>query len=162
MPVRFSFIAKTMHWGFVIIFAYGIFKQVDDILLLADTDLLKFEMMFASLFLILLTVRFVYVKLTQRSAIPDNTGRVQKLVAKAVHLGLYFSLGIIAISGLVIGTLYYYGITQGLLINFTIAVHEMSVMLSYSLIAAHISAAIYHRLRSDGVWTAMVPFWREQ
>ena len=29
-PVPYSKFAKTMHWGFVLLFAYGVFKQVDN------------------------------------------------------------------------------------------------------------------------------------
>ena len=28
---KYSFLAKFFHWGFVFLFGYGIFKQVDDI-----------------------------------------------------------------------------------------------------------------------------------
>ena len=50
---RHSITAMIFHWGFVIIFIYGIFKQVDDINQLSDISLLKFEIIFAALMLIL-------------------------------------------------------------------------------------------------------------
>ena len=34
--------------------------------------------------------------------------------------------------------------------------------LRYWLIAIHTIAVIYHRFKGDGVWTPMVPFWREK
>ena len=40
---RYSVLGKLFHWGFVAIFAYGIFKQVDNISQLADGALLRFE-----------------------------------------------------------------------------------------------------------------------
>lgn len=53
----YSKIAKTFHWGFVVLFAYGVLKQVDDIGQLRDTALLRFEILFASALLIMLGAR---------------------------------------------------------------------------------------------------------
>jgi hypothetical protein len=55
---RYSFLGKLFHWGFVAVFAYGVYKQVDNISQLADGTLLRFEVIFAALFLILLGARF--------------------------------------------------------------------------------------------------------
>ena len=44
---KYSFLAKFFHWGFVFLFGYGIFKQVDDIEQLENISLLKFEILFA-------------------------------------------------------------------------------------------------------------------
>ena len=44
----YSKIARIFHWGFVVLFAYGDLKQVDDIGQLRDTALLRFEILFAS------------------------------------------------------------------------------------------------------------------
>ena len=43
----FSLTAKIFHWSFVILFAYGISKQIDNINQLEDLTLLKFEIAFA-------------------------------------------------------------------------------------------------------------------
>ena len=102
------------------------------------------------------------MRFTQKSSLPEDTGSLQKLAAKIVHLGLYLSFASIAASGLIIGSLYYLDIKDGLLINSIIGFHELSVTLSYYLIATHILAAIYHRLLRDGVWNSMVPIWRER
>ena len=40
---KYSFLAKFFHWGFVLLFGYGIFKQVDNIEQLEDISLLKSE-----------------------------------------------------------------------------------------------------------------------
>ena len=37
---RYSIIAQLMHWGFVLLFAYGVFKQVDDVAELSDLSLI--------------------------------------------------------------------------------------------------------------------------
>ena len=40
-------LAKFIHWTFTLLYAYGIFKQVDDLTQLEDASLLNFEIMFA-------------------------------------------------------------------------------------------------------------------
>ena len=161
-PKKYSYLAKIFHWGFIVIFGYGIFKQVDELEQLADLSLLKFEMIFALAFLLLLIIRFIYMRKTQKSSLPAATSQKQKYAAKIVHYGMYFCLGLIAISGISIGTLYWLGFKSGLLIEGVISIHELSFTVIYFLILIHISAAIYHRFLGDGVWNSMVPFWKEK
>ena len=66
--VQYSELAKVFHWGFVALFAYGITKQVDDISQLEDFALLRFELIFTIILILLLAVRFVYMTKTQTSA----------------------------------------------------------------------------------------------
>ena len=42
-----------------------------------------------------------------------------------------------------------------------VGVHEVSASLSYALIGLHVTAALLSRLKGEGVWSAMVPVWRE-
>ena len=44
----YTLTAKIFHWSFVILFAYGISKQIDNINQLEDLALLKFEIAFAN------------------------------------------------------------------------------------------------------------------
>ena len=105
----YTLTAKIFHWSFVIIFAYGISKQITNIEQLEDLALLKFEITFALLFILFLVVRFFYIR-TQKSSLPHNTPLVQKALAKAVHYGMYIGMISIALSGLVIGCLYWLGL----------------------------------------------------
>ena len=157
-PVRYSKFAKTMHWGFVFLFAYGVFKQVDNLSELADPSLFRLEIVFAGVFILLLIIRFIYVKKTQQSALPEDTSKIQKTAAKLVHLGMYISLGSIALTGLLIGGLYWLGMRENFVIEAVISIHEFAVASTYWLVAIHILAAIFHRFKNDGVWSAMVPF----
>ena len=159
---QYSILAKTFHWGGVALFAYGIFKQVEgDVGQLEDKSLLYLEVVFASLFLAVLAVRFIYMSKTQTSALPPETSKLQRQTARLVHLGMYASLASIAITGLAIAGLFAIGFKSGLIIDLVIELHGVVVTASYWLIAIHIIAAIYHRFLGDGVWTAMVPFWKE-
>ena len=56
-------LAKFIHWTFTLLYGYGIFKQVDDLTELEDASLLNFEIMFAIIFLILVLVRYFYMKI---------------------------------------------------------------------------------------------------
>ena len=159
---NFSSIAKFMHWGFVLLFIYGLVKQIDQLNQLEDKALLQFEVIFASVFVLLLLIRFIYMKTTQKSSLPDSTPKSQLLAARVVHYGMYACLALIPLTGLLIGLLFWLGFEDGFLINTVVEVHEFSVSVIYWLIGLHILAAIFHRLKNDGVWSSMVPFLKEK
>ena len=159
---RYSALALLCHWGFAALFIYGVIKQVDDVGQLADADFLRFEMVFAIIFLILLAGRFAYMKARTVSALPAATPAWQRRAATFVHYGMYASLAAIALSGILIGCLYAAGLTSGLILEAALELHGVTVLLSYWLIGIHIAAALYHRWLGDGVWNAMVPVWKER
>jgi len=158
---NYSFLAKLLHWSFIFLFAYGIFKQIDNINQLEDIYLLKFEMLFALFFLSFLIFRFFYMTKTQETSLPEDTPRSQRLAAKIVHYSMYICLAAIACSGMMIGSLFWLSLKDGLLIELVIWVHEFSVSLIYWLISIHVIAAIFHLLKNDGVWNSMAPFWKK-
>tara|TARA_B100001057_G_C22556074_1_gene835352 strand:- start:272 stop:775 length:504 start_codon:yes stop_codon:yes gene_type:complete len=160
--LNYSKIAKLFHWGFIIIFVYGISKQVDNIDQLKNIHLFRFEITFALIFLILLLVRFIYMKKTQKTSLPDETPKIQKIASKIIDNGMYLLLFGTVLSGLTIGFLYWSGSKDGYLIKVIISIHEFVINLLYLFILIHILAAIYHRLKKDGVWNSMVPFFREK
>ena len=153
----YTLTAKIFHWSFVILFVYGISKQIDNINQLEDLALLKFEIAFALIFILFLVTRFVYMKRTQKSSLPPDTPMVQRALAKAVHYGMYIGMISIALSGLVIGCLYWLGLKSGIIIETITGWHEVSVSTVYWLVGLHLIGAIYHRFKNDGVWEAMTP-----
>jgi len=159
---NYSLFAKFWHWGFVLLFVYGVAKQVDDIKQLEDKFFFQFEIIFAFLFLFLLVIRFVYMNKTQETSLPDDTSKFQKIAARSVHLGMYITLAGTAVTGLLIGFFYWLDFKGGLLIDLLTAIHSFVVNALYWLIGIHIIAAVYHRLKKDGVWSSMVPFFREK
>ena len=158
---KFSSAAKLMHWGFVLLFIYALLKQIDELNQLEDAALLRFEVIFAGVFVLLLLIRFFYMKTTQKSSLPDSTPKSQILAAKIVHAGMYMCLALIPLTGLLIGLLFWLGLKDGLLIDIAVGAHEFAVSVIYWLIGLHILAAVYHRLKRDGVWSSMVPFLKE-
>ena len=159
---KYNFFAKFFHWGFVLLFIYGVAKQVNEIEQLEDQFFFQFEIIFAVIFLFLLSIRFVYMNKTQETSLPDDTSKIQKIAARTVHLGMYSTLAGTAITGLLIGLFYLLGFTEGLLIDFLIVFHSFIVNALYWLIGIHIVAAVYHRIKKDGVWSSMVPFLKEK
>ena len=157
-----TFLGKFVHWFFVILYAYGIFKQLDDLEQLDDLGLLVFEVVFASVFLLIVLIRYFYMSRfeTFLGAI-EPVPLIHKYLAKTVHSLLYFCLVLLPLTGLAIAALFRRGIVDGPLMDGAIGVHGFAADLSYLLIAVHVLAAVYSRLKKEGIWTSMVPFWKE-
>ncbi len=85
---NFSSFAQLLHWGFVILFLYGLLKQIDSINQLEDDNLLMFEVIFALAFLLLLIIRFVYIKTTKQTTceyIHKNLLVMERYLSKFIH-----------------------------------------------------------------------------
>tara|TARA_B100001250_G_scaffold37049_1_gene29633 strand:- start:13002 stop:13565 length:564 start_codon:yes stop_codon:yes gene_type:complete len=153
-------LAKFIHWSFTLLYAYGIFKQVDDLHELEDASLLNFEILFATVFLIIVLMRYFYMKDTPTLlAAHDDIRKGHLFIAKTVHGLVYFSLIMLPTTGLLIAALFSLE-TGGL--EVAIAVHEFSAFLSYIVIALHIGASVYSRFKGEGLWNAMIPVWKEK
>ena len=68
-----------------------------------------------------------------------------------------FHLILLPLSGLAIAFLYNQGHTDGFMQNSAIGIHEFSATMSYVVIGIHVAAAIYSRIKGEGVWSSMVP-----
>ncbi len=115
--VQHSLLGKSLHWFFVLLFGFGVFKQIENKEQLNDLGLLISEMFFAVVFLLFLMFRLIYMKRRYKTALPSETSKIQLIAAKAVHMSMYIVLSGIAISGLGIGTLFWLGYKDGLLIE---------------------------------------------
>ena len=154
-----TFLAKTIHWTFSILYAYGIFKQVDDLDELKDPALLNFEILFALIFLVIVMLRFLYmkdVKTLLGSHYEIHKGHL--FIAKATHWLIYFSLIMLPTTGLLIAGIFNLNIPG---MRIAIGLHEFSAFLSYITIGIHVVASLYSRFKGEGVWNAMVPIWQE-
>jgi len=162
MQESHTFLAKLIHWTFIPLYAYGIFKQVDDISQLEDSALLVFESIFAAVFLLIVILRFTYMRrFNTFQGATETPHRIHTFVAKSVHRGMYTALILLPLSGLIIAALYSQDIKTGPLQDLTLEVHEFAATLSYVMIATHVSAALYSRVKGEGVWSSMVPILKE-
>ena len=152
-------LAKFIHWIFTLLYAYGIFKQVDDLNELEDASLLNFEILFATIFLIIVLIRYFYMKdIPALLGAHEDVPKGHLFIAKTVHRLVYFSLIMLPTTGLLIAGLFNLGM-EG--IDVAIALHEFSAFLSYIVIALHVGASLYSRFKGEGIWNAMVPLWKE-
>ena len=156
-------LAKTIHWSFIILYVYGIVKQVDDISDLEDSKLLIFEAVFAAVFLAIVIGRYFYMRKVETmhaSTVPVH--RVHEIIAKTVHKSMYIVLILLPLSGLAIAFLFNQGIKDGPMQLVALSAHEFAATASYVLIAIHVSAAIYSRIKGEGVWSSMVPILNDE
>ena len=154
-----TFLAKLIHWTFIPLYAYGIFKQVDDLNELEDASFFNFEILFAIIFLIIVLLRYFYMKDTPTLlGAHDDLHKGHLFIAKTVHGLVYFSLIMLPTTGLLIAALFSLE-TGG--VEIAVVVHEFSAFLSYVVITLHVGASLYSRFKSEGMWNAMVPIWKE-
>ena len=152
-------LAKFIHWAFTLLYAYGIFKQVDDLSELEEASLLNFEILFATIFLIIVLIRYFYMKDTPALlGAHEDVPKGHLFIAKTVHRLVYFSLIMLPTTGLLIAGLFNLGMRG---VDVAIALHEFSAFLSYIVIALHVVASLYSRFKGEGMWNAMVPIWKE-
>ena len=120
------------------------------------------ETVYAVVFLLVVVSRYVYMRRVPtfhaaRVAIDPRRARL----ARAFHQLLYLCFVLLPASGLWIGALYAAGARGGWAMDAAVGLHEFCADASYWLIAAHVIAAVASRCREEGVWTSMVPVWRE-
>ncbi len=163
MGRKHTTLGKVLHWGFLVLYAYGIFKQIDDLSELDDTALLLFEIAFATLFLVIVILRYAYMRrfeTFQGATVPVSA--VHKKSARAIHVAMYLCLALLPLTGLAIAALYTQGVgEEALAMDVAIGLHGLSADLSYVLIVIHVLAALYSRVKGEGVWTSMVPVFTE-
>jgi len=152
-------LAKFIHWTFTVLYAYGIFKQVENLEELEDVALLNFEIFFAIVFLIIVLLRYFYMKdVKTLLGAHEEMHKGHLFVAKATHRLVYFSLIMLPTTGLLIAGMLALNMPG---MEIAIGLHEFSAFLSYVTIALHVGASLYSRYKGEGIWNAMVPIWKE-
>lgn len=169
MATSHTKLAKFVHWTFILLYLYGIVKQVNELEDLEDSRLLLFEIAFASLFLIIVILRYSYMrrfKTFQGATEPVHV--VHYYFARIVHRAMYACFILLPLTGLIIAGLYNQGYTvnatpdeEQTIMDIVLDLHGAVADLSYMLIILHIAAAIYSRLKGEGVWSSMVPVLKE-
>ena len=169
MPTSHTRLAKFIHWTFVLLYLYGIVKQVNELGDLEDNQLLLFEIAFATVFLIIVILRYSYMrrfKTFQGATEPVHI--VHYYFARIVHRAMYACFILLPLTGLIIAGLYSQGYTvnatpdeEQTIMDVVLDLHGAVADLSYMLILLHIAAAIYSRIKGEGVWSSMVPVLKE-
>lgn len=153
-------LAKFIHWTFTVLYAYGIFKQVEDLDDLDDVSLLNFEIFFAIVFLVIVLLRYFYMKdVKTLLGAHDDMSNGHLFIARVTHRLVYFSLIMLPTTGLMIAGILVMNIPG---MGVAIILHEFSAFLSYVTIALHVGASLYSRYKGEGIWNAMVPIFKEK
>ena len=169
MPTSHTKLAKFIHWTFILLYLYGIVKQVNELEDLEENQLLLFEIAFATVFLIIVILRYSYMrrfKTFQGATEPVHI--VHYYFARIVHRAMYACFILLPLTGLIIAGLYTQGYTENAtpdeeqtIMDIVLDLHGAVADLSYMLIILHIAAAIYSRIKGEGVWSSMVPVLKE-
>ena len=171
MPVQKShtLLARSIHWSFILLYVYGIFKQVNELDELEDTNLLLFEIVFATTFLVIVILRYSYMRRFKTFlGAREPVHIVHYYFARTVHRAMYACFILLPLTGLMIAGLYSQGYTvnatpdeEQTVMDVVLDLHGAVADLSYMLIFLHIGAAIYSRIKGEGVWSSMVPILKE-
>lgn len=170
MPKSHTSLAKVIHWLFVILYVYGIFKQVNELEDLEDSGLLIFEVFFASFFLLIVLIRYFYMRRFETFlGASEPVHIVHYYFARTVHKAMYACFILLPLTGLMIAGLYSQGYTvnatpdeEQTVMDVVLDLHGAVANLSYMLIFLHIGAAIYSRIKGEGVWSSMVPILNDE
>ena len=164
-----TLLARSIHWSFILLYVYGIFKQVNELDELEDTNLLLFEIVFATIFLVIVILRYSYMsRFKTLLGAREPVHIVHYYFARTVHKAMYACFILLPLTGLMIAGLYSQGYTvnatpdeEQTIMDLVLDLHGAVADLSYMLIFLHIGAAIYSRIKGEGVWSSMVPILKE-
>ena len=164
-----TLLARSIHWSFILLYVYGIFKQVNELDELEDTNLLLFEIVFATTFLVIVILRYSYMRRFKTFlGAREPVHIVHYYFARTVHRAMYACFILLPLTGLMIAGLYGQGYTvnatpdeEQTVMDVVLDLHGAVADLSYMLIFLHIGAAIYSRIKGEGVWSSMVPILKE-
>ena len=169
MQKSHTLLARSIHWSFILLYVYGIFKQVNELDELEDTNLLLFEIVFATIFLVIVILRYSYMRRFKTFlGAREPVHIVHYYFARTVHRAMYACFILLPLTGLMIAGLYSQGYTvnatpdeEQTVMDVVLDLHGVVADLSYMLIFLHIGAAIYSRIKGEGVWSSMVPILKE-
>ncbi len=164
MQTSHTLFARSIHWSFIVLYLYGLFKQIGELDELEDNGLLLFEILFATVFLVVVILRYSYMRRFKTFlGAREPIHIVHYYFARSLHKAMYVVFILLPLSGLLIAGLYTKGYQNEdeLLMEAALGLHSLAAQASILLILAHIAAAIYSRIKGEGVWSSMVPILKE-
>jgi cytochrome b561 len=159
-----TLLARSIHWSFIVLYLYGLSKQIGELDELQDNGLLLFEILFATVFLVIVNLRYSYMsRFKTFLGAREPVHIVHYYLARSLHKAMYVVFILLPLSGLLIAALYTKGYQSEdeLLMEAALGLHSLAAQASAVLILAHIGAAVYSRIKGEGVWSSMVPILKE-
>ena len=164
MQTSHTLLARSIHWSFIVLYLYGLSKQIGELDELQDNGLLLFEILFATVFLVIVILRYSYMnRFKTFLGAREPVHIVHYYLARSLHKAMYVVFILLPLSGLLIAALYTKGYQREdeLLMEAALGLHSLAAQASAVLILAHIGAAVYSRIKGEGVWSSMVPILKE-
>ena len=164
MQTTHTLLARSIHWSFIVLYLYELAKQIGKLDELENNALLLFEILFATVFLVVVIIRYSYMsrfKTFLGARKPVHI--VHYYFARSLHKAMYVVFILLPLSGLIIAALYTKGYQSEdeLLMEAALGLHSFAAQASAALILVHIAAALYSRIKGEGVWSSMVPILKE-
>jgi cytochrome b561 len=159
-----TLLARSIHWSFIVLYLYGLSKQIGELDELQDNGLLLFEILFATVFLVIVILRYSYMsRFKTFLGAREPVHIVHYYLARSLHKAMYVVFILLPLSGLLIAALYTKGYQSEdeLLMEAALGLHSLAAQASAVLILVHIGAAVYSRIKGEGVWSSMVPILKE-
>jgi len=159
-----TLLARSIHWSFIVLYLYGLSKQIGELDELQDNGLLLFEILFATVFLVIVILRYSYMsRFKTFLGAREPVHIVHYYLARSLHKAMYVVFILLPLSGLLIAALYTKGYQSEdeLLMEAALGLHSFAAQASAALILVHIAAALYSRIKGEGVWSSMVPILKE-
>ena len=164
MQTTHTLLARSIHWSFIVLYLYGLSKQIGELDELQDSGLLLFEILFATVFLVIVILRYSYMsRFKTFLGAREPVHIVHYYLARSLHKAMYVVFILLPLSGLLIAALYTKGYQSEdeLLMEAALGLHSFAAQASAALILVHIAAALYSRIKGEGVWSSMVPILKE-
>ena len=154
-------VGKLLHWGTAALLLFAFLDNGDVTGALRDPAAMRFEAWVGLTVALAFALRWAWMRWMNggTSRLPADAPAWERWASRVAHNSLYFCVGLIVLTGLSIPLAQAVG-GRGL-VGAAGDVHEFVAGLTLWVIAAHVLAALWHKLvRRDGVWESIgTPWW---
>ena len=107
MQTSHTLFARSIHWSFIVLYLYGLSKQIGELDELEDNGLLLFEILFATVFFVVVILRYSYMRRFKTFlGAREPIHIVHYYFARSLHKAMYVVFILLPLSGLLIAALY--------------------------------------------------------
>lgn len=154
-------VAKILHWSTAGLLVFAYIENGDVTNALRDPAAMRLEAALGIFIAAIFALRFFWMQRFNAGAsrLPASAPWWEHRLSRLAHHSLYLGVMAIVATGLMIAAAQAWSTPQ--MVNITRDIHEGAANLTLFLIAAHVAAALWHKLmRQDGIWESMsTPWW---
>ena len=156
-----GWVAKALHWGTAGLLLFAFIDNGDVTNALRDPAAMRFEAWVGLAVAAAFALRWAWMRWMNGGAsrLPASAPAWERWASRVAHNSIYLCVGLIVLTGLSIPLAQAVG-GRGL-VDAAGGLHEFVAGLTLWVIAAHVAAALWHKLvRRDGVWESIgTPWW---